>query len=158
MKKLNTIILALALILPAAAFADLPDISGLSYDELVQLKDSINLAMWNSSEWQEVTIPAGVWEVGKDIPEGHWSIRNGVENQLILIVYTDKLDEYGKDVAYGWNGWQGSLCNKKNRDGSDKWPEYPREADIDMKAGMYFINKEPVIFTPYTGKPDLGFK
>lgn len=143
---------------PVFALADLPDISGLSYNELVQLKDHINLAMWNSQEWQEVTVPAGVWEVGKDIPEGHWSITLGAEDQLTNIVYTDILDEYKKDVGYGWKGWHGSLCNKVNKDGSVKWPEYPREADIDMKSGMYFINQVPVVFTPYTGKPGLSFK
>ena len=213
MKKLITIILILALLLPAAALASNPagapkkqefvrvetpngnlevrdivkqldydnllklndmideyliDKSGktafdikvesLSYEELIQLKDRLNLAMWNSESWQEVTVPEGVWEVGKDIPEGHWSIRLAVENQLSNITYTDSLDEYGKDVTWGWKGWHGSICNKKNKDGSLKWPEYPEEADIDMKAGMYFINKMPVIFTPYTGKPDLGFK
>ena len=143
---------------PVFALADLPDISGLSYNELVQLKDHTNLAMWNSQEWQEVTVPAGVWEVGKDIPEGHWSISLAVEDQLTHIVYTDILDEFGKDVTYGWKGWHGSLCNKKNKDGTLRMPEYPEQADIDMKAGMYFINKVPVNFTPYSGKPDLGFQ
>lgn len=158
MKKLITTILIIALILPAAACADLPDLSGLSFNELVQLKEQINLAIWNSKEWQEVTVPEGVWEIGKDIPEGHWTILPGSENLLLSLVYTDILDEFGKDVTYGWKGWHGSICNKKNKDGSLKWPEYPESADIDMKSGMYFINKGPVIFTPYTGKPDLGFK
>ena len=158
MKKLFIFTLILALILPVAASADLPDLSGLTYDELVELRDRINLAMWNSQEWQEVTVPAGVWEVGVDIPEGHWTIRIAAEDQLTNIVYTDKLDEVGKDVGYGWKGYHTSLCNKKLKNGSLKWPEYIEEADIDMKAGMYFICKIPVVFTPYTGKPSLGFK
>lgn len=158
MKRMITIILTIAMILPAAAFADLPDISGLSYKELVELKDKINLAMWNSEEWQEVTIPAGVWEVGKDIPEGHWTIKPAYDDLLGNIIYSDRLDEYGKDITYGWKGWHGSICNKKYKDGSLRMPEYPEEADIDMKTGMYFITKIPVIFTPYTGKPGLGFK
>ena len=74
MKKLITVILLLALVLPVVSLADLPDISNLTYDELVQLKDQINLAMWNCEEWQEVTVPAGVWVVGEDIPVAHWSI------------------------------------------------------------------------------------
>lgn len=133
-------------------------LDSLSYDELVDLKDKINLSIWNSQEWQEVTVPEGVWEVGKDIPEGHWTIRLAVENDLANIVYSDILDEYGKDVTWGWKGWQQTLCNKRNKDGSLKWPEYPEETDIETKSGMYFINKSPVVFTPYTGKPDLGFK
>ena len=64
MKKLLTIILILALAVPAAALADLPDISSLSYDELIQLKDQLNLAIWNSQEWQEVEVPAGTYQIG----------------------------------------------------------------------------------------------
>ena len=157
MKRLITIILILALLLPAAALADV-DLSGMTYEELVILKDRINLAMWNSQEWQEVTVPAGVWEVGKDIPEGHWTISQAADNTLSNIVYTDCLDEFGKDVGEGWKGWYGAICNKKNKDGTLRMPEYPETADIDMKAGMFFITKTPVIFTPYTGKPGLGFK
>ena len=158
MKKLISLLLALILTFPAIAMADLPDISGLSYDELVQLKDQINLAMWNSQEWQEVTVPAGVWEVGKDIPEGHWTIKPAFEDALINLVYTDRLDEYGKDVTYGWKGWHGAICNKKHKDGTLRMPQYPEDVDLEMKAGMYFINKSPVAFTPYSGKTSLGFK
>ena len=157
MKKLLALILAVALILPAAALADLPDISGLSYDELVQLKDKINLAMWNCEEWQEVTVPEGVWEIGKDIPEGHWTIVPA-DDLLVYLVYTDILDEYKKDVTYGWKGWHGSICNKKHKDGTLRMPQYPESTDIEMKAGMYLIVKSGrVIFSPYSGKPDLGF-
>ena len=158
MKKLITLLLILALALPALALADLPDLSGLSYDELVELKDKINLAMWKSQEWQEVTIPVGVWEIGKDIPEGHWSIRCGCEDEMSFIVYTDRLDEYGKNITYGWKGVHVTICNKKHKDGSLRMPEYPEETDIEMKSGMYLIVDAPLIFTPYTGKPSLGFK
>ena len=43
MKKLITIILILALALPALALADLPDISGLSFEELTQLKKKLKV-------------------------------------------------------------------------------------------------------------------
>lgn len=63
MKKIFALLLALFL-LPAFSLADIPDISGLSYDELVQLNNQINLAMWNSEEWQEVTVPPGTYQIG----------------------------------------------------------------------------------------------
>lgn len=78
MKKLVSFFLT-ALLLFSAASADPVDLSGLSFDELVALRDQINLAIWNSQEWQEVTVPAGIWQVGKDIPAGHWSIRVAAE-------------------------------------------------------------------------------
>lgn len=87
MKKLLTVILILALLVPFSAFADLPPLDGLTYDELVELKDQINLAIWNSDNWQEVTVPAGIWKIGEDIPEGHWSIRIGVDDQLAIVTY-----------------------------------------------------------------------
>ena len=95
MKKLLTIILILALVVPAAAFADLPDISNLSYDELIQLKDSINIAMWNSQEWQEVTVPIGVWVVGEDIPIAHWSISidPNSSRKWVSVTYCDLLND-----------------------------------------------------------------
>ena len=71
MKRTLCIILAFVLVLTLApaAFADV-DLSGMSFDELVALKDQINLALWNSADWQEVTVPQGVWQVGADIPAG----------------------------------------------------------------------------------------
>ncbi len=35
------------------------DLSHMSFEDLVTLKDQINLAIWNSKEWQEVTVPQG---------------------------------------------------------------------------------------------------
>ena len=156
MKKLLTIILILALAVPAAAFADLPDISNLSYDELVQLKDSINLAMWNSQEWQEVTVPQGLWIVGKDIPAGTWTVKCAIEG-LSSVAFGDTLNETGTDVKYSQYYHSEIVVS----------PDYKRfEKDKDIaeytftvKDGDYIqIKNASVIFTPNTGKPSLGFK
>ena len=159
MKRLITIILILALAIPAVAFADLPDISGLSYDELVQLKDKINLAMWNSQEWQEVTVPAGVWTVGEDIPEGYWTVTP--KDAITAFWYGDKLNDTKTDAGYGWNYQTGAnltLNGRINKDGSWKYPDERHSISIEMKAGMFVVIKNACIFTPYSGKPDLGFK
>ena len=151
MRKLITLLLIAALLLPALALADLPDISGLSYDELVQLKEQINLAMWNSQEWQEVTVPVGIYVVGKDIPAGYWHIASK-EYSYTMIWYFEKLDAYGTgpDVVNGY---------MYNVQVHNLGPDDIVSADIDMKEGMYFMtDTDAVIFTPYSGKPDLGFK
>ena len=152
MKRFFLLLLAISLLITAAA-ADVPDLSGMSFDELVALRDQLNLAIWNSQEWQEVTVPAGVWIVGQDIPAGHWVIRPAPDT-YISVVYCDRLDEYGKAPAVGWRGWSGTLTAK------DKGltVNEPQEVDLDMVDGMYFINRGTVIFTPYSGKPDLGFR
>jgi len=152
MKKLLALLLILALV-PAAAQADLPDISGLSYDELVQLKDQINLAMWISKEWQEVEIPIGVWEVGKDIPAAHWTI-SPRDVDYGGIHYCEKLDDTGKSTDLNFQFYSTSIIHEEHRFAD----QGIHQADIEMKSGWYFINDIPVIFTPYTGKPSLGFK
>lgn len=153
MRKLFTVVLVMSMLLPAAALADLPDISGLSFDELVQLKDQLNISIWNSEEWQEVTVPAGVWIVGEDIPAGHWTIRP-LPNDYVNVTYFDKIDQFGKDVAPGWIGWGG--CLTSYGEGSITYGELT-EVDLIMEPGMYFKCGHTVIFTPYSGKPSLGF-
>ena len=154
MKKLLSIILAVALILPAAALADLPDISGLSYDELVQLHDMIMQAMWNSPEWQEVKVPAGTWKIGEDIPTGHWNIQISGHG-LASIYYCEQVDELGQPVCWGAKYIRKSVSSE---DFNAFGEEYAHIVDFDLAEGWYLYFDSPVIFTPYTGKPDLGFK
>ena len=97
MKKLVSFFLA-ALLICSAAAADPVDLSGMSYDELVALRDQINLAIWNSQEWQEVTVPEGIWIVGEDIPAGHWSIRVAAEKDYFYVSCFDKLNETEKNA------------------------------------------------------------
>lgn len=156
MKKLLTVILILALAVPAAAFADLPDISNLSYDELVQLKDSINLAMWNSQEWQEVTVPQGLWIVGKDIPAGTWTVKCAIEG-LASVVFGDTLNETGTDVKYS-QYYHSELVVSPDYERFEKDKDIA-EYTFTVKDGDYIrIDHASVIFTPNTGKPSLGFK
>ena len=156
MKKLLTIILILALAVPAAAFADLPDISNLSYDELVQLKDSINLAMWNSQEWQEVTVPQGIWIVGEDIPAGTWTVKCATDS-FSVVSFGDTLNEMGTDIEYTQYYHYETITSPDSN-------IYEKDKDITeytstVKDGDYIkIEYSSVIFMPDTGKPSLGFK
>ena len=156
MKKIFIFILAL-FIFCSSALAGSVDLTGLSFDELVSLREQIDLAIWNSQEWQEVEVPAGVWIVGVDIPSGHWTITI-VDNAIGNITYADVLDEYGKRPGKDWQGYSEILNSSRKSDGSYYYPAEPKSFDLDMKSGMYFINNAPVIFTPYAGKPDLSFK
>lgn len=155
MKKLISIVLVLLLLCSSASAA--VDLSGMTFSDLVELRDQLNLAIWNCQEWQEVKVPAGVWEVGKDIPAGHWIITI-VDNECGNVYYTDRLDDVGKAPGNGWHGYGITLYSRMNSDGSYSKPNEPRFIDLDMIEGMFFINHSPVIFTPYSGKPDLGFK
>ena len=140
---------------PLFAFADLPDISSLSYDELVQLKDQLNLAIWNSQEWQEVTVPPGTWKIGEDIPAGHWTIKPGISHGYFYVWYFEQPNEFNQPFA--------RLTKHTNQAiATEDWhafdEEYIHEVDFDMIDGWYFYNEKTVIFTPYSGKPSFGFK
>lgn len=153
MKKLISClcVFALVLTLAPAAFAEW-DLSGLSFDELVALKDQINLAIWNSAEWQEVTVPQGVYQVGADIPAGKWTIRP-VSGKASIIKTGVSTKDGGASVKadYSENIYAPDSIMYKN--GSRT------ELTIELSDGQYVeISVGSVIFTPYSGKPSLGFK
>ena len=140
------------------------DLSGMSYEELVELKDQINLAMWDCEEWQEVTVPQGTWIVGEDIPAGHWSIKcaDVSRNDRLLEVcsiewgYVDKYGEiiFSADKPYG-NAFIHNPNSTYFKPGTDI------EMDISLDEGMAIIIKNisaPAVFCPYSGKESLGFK
>ena len=154
MKRFFLLFLAAVLLISCAA-ADPVDLSGMSFDELVQLRDRLNIAIWNSQEWQEVTVPAGVWVIGEDIPAGHWSIRVAGDCDLFNVSYFDKLDDAGLSVGPGSYLFLRMIATP----GLSGFGEVNAETvDIDMQEGWYFKNDGAVIFTPFAGKPDLGFK
>jgi len=155
MKKLVLLtLLLIALSVPALAEVDL---SGMSFDELVVLSDQINLAMWNSQEWQEVTVPQGVWKVGEDIPEGHWTIKP-VDGVYAYVAYGNTLEANQKEVSYKSKDYYRESIYSPSCNIYDQGEDL-LQMDIDAKSGSYIcIESGDVIFTPYTGKPKLGFK
>ena len=153
MKKLICALLILALSLPLSAFADV-DLSGMSFDELVALRDQINLAIWNCQEWQEVTVPEGLYVVGEDIPEGKWTVKAATDH-FTVINFGDALKPNGIEIAYNGNYGSGEAHSKDS-------PIYresePLEFTFTAKKGDYVqVDYGPALFMPYTGKPDLGF-
>lgn len=155
MKKLFSLFLILCAI-AAPSLAEV-DLSGMSFDELVALREQIDLAIWNCAEWQEVTVPQGLWKVGEDIPEGHWTI-TPVDSAWASVDYGSDLEANGKDISYrSKNHYAENLVSKTSRiyeAGSDC-----SVMDIVAEAGSYIrIDNGDVVFTPYTGKPSLGFK
>ena len=155
MRKLLVVILVIVLKGPVA-FAESVDLSGLSFDDLVALRDRINLAIWQSDEWQEVTVPQGVWRVGEDIPAGHWMIK-AAEGVMSLIAYGDILSESNEVSGYS-NVFINRAVNSETYR-SYNVNEDMVQFDIDMKDGFFVeILYGSAVFMPYAGKPSLGFK
>ena len=162
MRKISVFARAFAALLALALFLSGPtasagpvDLSGLSFDDLVSLREQLNLAIWNSQEWQEVTVPEGVWTVGQDIPAGHWSIRVAAKHDYFYVSCFDQLNEIEKRPAPGARLVQQDIASPGYSAFGDIVPE---SADLILEDGWFFKCGGAVIFTPYTGKPDLGFK
>lgn len=154
MKKL--IAFLIVLLLPAFAAAEV-DLSGMSFDELISLRDKINYALWETDEWEEVTVPCGVWKVGEDIPAGKWTI-SAVDGAYVGIEYGSTLDESEMGISYySKNYYVETIISPSSytfRKGADT-----SKVDLDLKKGNYFcVTTGEAVFTPYAGKTDLGFK
>ena len=149
MKKLITIILILALLLPSAASADIPDISGLSFEELGQLIREAKKALWACDEWKEVKVPAGVYTIGEDIPAGHWSIQ-APSGEFVTVGYGSKLDHTGAELDYDsieyWGNISGSATDNSLH-----------QLDIILEDGYFISLHSAVLFYPYTKKLDFSF-
>lgn len=158
MKKLLAVLVALVLCLPLSCLAEV-DLSQMTFDELVALKEKINLALWSSEEWQEVEVPAGVYEIGTDIPAGKWTIRAADKTSTNVKWGTD-LDESGVDIGITFNSkciYESEYLRSPTYKYYDKGDK--TEVTWDMKDGQYFVVDDGIaVFTPYTGKPSLGFK
>lgn len=172
MKRFLVLLLAVILVVPMS-FAETNekpvnakdiDLSGMPYGQLVILKNLLNKAMWESREWQEVTVPQGVWKVGEDIPAGTWTIKCADIGQKSYAMkecnfsYGQYLDDDGQSIK--WRGRYDSLHiynpNNKYYD-EGQLTEY----NVTLYEGDYvvidsFYNK--AVFCTYTGKPSFGFK
>lgn len=146
MKKIMIFALALALI-SSAAFASV-DLSGMTFAELQELQKQVQLAMMETDEWQEVTVPAGTYEIGVEIPAGHWTI-SAAQNSMVNV-------EYGSSLSAGESGidWMSTydsamLISETNIMGNSG---FPSSISWKLKEGNYInIDSGSVVFTPYTG-------
>ena len=133
------------------------DLSSMSYKELVALKDQINMAMWQCKEWKQVTVPSGVWLIGQDIPEGHWTIRvdKSRKSTWVSLTYCSELDETGLKASS-----RGIYVYQQVSKPNSSYEAYaPTEIDIELHEGRYLIIENGyLVFTPYEGKPSLGFE
>ena len=102
-------------------------------------------------------VPMGVWVVGEDIPVGHWTIKTNASYATVLIC--DALDATGKGADI-WNSDIYKMESIASPNGLFFDPISDRtEIDFNLKKGMYvIIDGGNVIFSPYAGKPSLGFK
>ena len=174
MKRFLTVLLMILLAFPVSivsATSEMPrnakdiDLSNMSYGQLVILKNLINKAMWESREWQEVTVPQGIWVVGEDIPAGTWTVkcadvgRTNYMLQYCDIEWGESLHESGRYV--NWQGRYDTNIHIYNPNHKEYEGGHITEYTLTVKDGDYIIisnTYNQAVFTPYSGKPSLGFK
>lgn len=155
MKKLFAVLVALVLCIPLSCLAEV-DLSQMTFDELVALKDQINLALWSSEEWQEVLVPKGIYKVGESIPAGKWNVK-AADGVQASVEYGTSLNKYKSGISF--DGVNVSELLRSKTFSSFNPNEDITEMVVSLEDGWYIvINYGNVIFTPYSGIPDLGFK
>ena len=100
MKKMIIIILIMAITIPALAIADLPDISGLTLDELKQLDNNIHDTLFKELLPSGILVPAGEYIVGVDIPSGDYRADTVSDVGGIVTIYPSKQDKEKRTLSY----------------------------------------------------------
>lgn len=96
MKKALGIVLSLLLILNCCnALAEIPDIKGLSVDELHLLQQEIYKELGERKELPSFNAPIGVYEAGKDFPVGKYLITS--PNYCTYITLYSSMEDYKND-------------------------------------------------------------
>lgn len=152
MKKIAAIVAAAALIC-TTAMAEI-NLSGMSYEELIALQAQVTRQIMLTDKWQEVRVPAGVYQVGVEIPAGKWTIRP-IDGDTAMIKVGTKLDAGGKDFDY-----HDLLSHEQITSPKDGYYKYNKieTVTLELQEGQYIIiDSAPVIFTPYAG-PSFNFK
>lgn len=158
MKKFVSIALAVIFLFSTAYAAEI-DLSGLSLAELIELQQRVTMAMWETDEWQEVTVPAGVYQIGVDIPAGHWSL-SAPDGQMTNAAWGTKLTENKKEIDYKGTFYYPIILVSEKHIMYDTMSQIAATiTDLELEEGQWLvIEMGSIVFTPYTGKPSLGFK
>lgn len=150
MKKFVGLVLALILIC-SFAVAEV-DLTGMTFDELIELRQKVDAAIFASDGWQEVSVPAGIYKIGEDIPAGKWVV-TPAKGSTAFIDLGKSIDDNGMEIADDF--YDETITSE-----SDSYAAYNnvREVTLDLQDGTYIeIDNSNVIFTPFKGH-NLGFK
>lgn len=132
------------------------DLEKLTNAELVVMRDYLNGLIDGKGEPKSnsVTVPAGLWVVGEDIPAGMWEIHARPDDYTIVIV-GNELNGAGTSVTLF-----GDVYISEYLTGEDNWMYDKGDKtyfSVELKNGYYVDLNSAVVFKPYSGKPDLGF-
>lgn len=149
MKKVACILLVFCLF-SSVAIAESIDLSGMTIEELVALQERCQLEIMKSDKWQEVTVPAGVYQIGKEIPAGHWTIKP-IDGETAEVSWGTALDE----SKAGIDTWNTRFVNfEQITSPTASYAKYNNIESVswELRDGDYLIiQSSAVVFTPYAG-------
>lgn len=89
MKRFFSFVLVLLLLTPASYAVGTGDLSAMSMEELVSLRDAVNAELAaRNFKVKEVTVPAGRYTVGCDIPVGVYTLSSSGDYFSSVRTYT----------------------------------------------------------------------
>ena len=156
MKKFLAVSLVLSLILIPFALAEIIDLSSLSFEELDALRDQCQYEMMKRDDWQEVTVPQGVYRVGVHIPAGTWTVRCNTGSAMVE--WGDTLEVNEQNIDYMSTD---RYDRERIYDPTDKYYHEGQRTEYAFSVldGEWIIIKDrPVIFTPGSPTPSFSFK
>lgn len=169
MKKLFALALIVCLLVSVSALAEttfrfeIDGLKDLTFKELVAAKQAliqqIDQMIMNHEDWQAVEVPQGVWCVGEDIPAGKWTVKCAEPWRYTDISWGTDLREDGESIS-----WTSSRYSAINYIYNANHARYKKDDGIteytfEAKTGEYIVvDGGSAIFSPYIGKPSLGFK
>ena len=135
---------------PAGAYKKISSfIDDLDLKHLLKLKESVDKKIFKSGEWKEAQLPAGTYQIGTDIPAGHWSLSAAGEYSTPMVWYFEKAEPSGVLIDYTGRWYMQTIVSA---DVYEENPSFPMSIDINMQDGWFLQFDQSVILSPYTGK------
>lgn len=145
MRKLLAALLLIVIMIFSSTYAATTfgiDLAGLSFDELLALRDQIMNELVTRAEWDNVLIPAGTYEIGVDIPEGKWTISAEPNGYFIVKI--------GNGINETYTDFSGDLIDYKLLTGKNSVfydSSSTTSVTWNFSKGHFFISDGPTIWT-----------
>lgn len=155
MKKMFlSIFLSILLAMPSASCA--VNLEAMSFSDLVELRRQIELELMSRKDWKEVLVQEGIYEVGVDIPAGHYTIL-AADGTFTHVKYGNRRKTDEADIHIGSTNFRDEYLYSPHMSRYDMYKDKV-QADIDMETGSYFaVRSSACVLIPYTGKPYFDF-
>lgn len=140
-----------------ASFAQEIDLSEMRYEELVSLKEKIDLVIRNHEQWEEVEVPPGLYQVGVDIPAGYWTVRCADDYRYTYIKWGAKLNESGDEILSSLFNCDYYFLDNPNIENIYDDDLTTSCSFVAIEGYYILIDNAPAVFTPYSGPSDFTY-